>query len=58
MSSALTPVLARSIRETAFALSVSTKTVRRMLADGRLEELRVDRRVLVTSSSIKKLVGR
>jgi excisionase family DNA binding protein len=50
--------IAISVRETSHALSVSTKTVRRMLADGRLRELRVGRRVLVLSESIARLVSR
>lgn len=57
MPSAAQDVLAVSVEDTARALSISSKTVRRMLADGRLERLRVGRRVLVLSASITKLVG-
>lgn len=50
--------VALSVSQTAFELSVSTKTVRRMLADGRLQPVRIGRRVLVASASIARLVPR
>lgn len=41
-----------SVPESADVLSVSARTIRRMLADGRLVPLRVGRRVLVTAKSL------
>ena len=47
-----------SVDATAGLLSVSAKTVQRMVADGRLDRVRIGRRVLVTRRSVDLLLGR
>jgi excisionase family DNA binding protein len=49
--------LALSVPEAARLLSVSPRTVRRMLSDGRLAPVRVGRRVLVGVRELEKIVG-
>jgi excisionase family DNA binding protein len=49
--------LAIDVPSAAEMLSVSQKTIRRMLRDGRLRAVRVGRRVVVTLESLRRLVG-
>lgn len=47
-----------SVAEVAHHLSVSTKTVRRLVKDGTLQHVKIGRRVVVTASSVAALLGR
>lgn len=47
-----------SVAVTARLMSVSARTVRRMIVDGRLDRVRIGRRVLVTRRSLDRLLGR
>lgn len=47
-----------SVAVTARLTSVSARTVRRMIVDGRLDRVRIGRRVLVTGRSLDLLLGR
>ena len=49
--------LAYSINETARALSLGRTTVYAMIADGRLEAMKLGRRTLVKADSINRLVA-
>lgn len=53
----MTAPLGYSVRDTALLLSISQKTVRRMLADGRLDHVRIGRRVVVTAASVAVLLA-
>lgn len=46
-----------SINDTARALSVGRTTVYAMLADGRLEAVKLGRRTLIKAESIRRLVA-
>lgn len=46
---------ALSMAEAAAALSISTKTLRRMVAEGRLRPMRVGRRVLVPRTELERI---
>jgi excisionase family DNA binding protein len=48
--------LAYSINDTARALSVGRTSVYAMIADGRLEALKLGRRTLVKAASIRRLI--
>lgn len=48
--------LTNSINETARTLSVGRTTVYAMIADGRLEVIKLGRRTLVKTESIRRLV--
>lgn len=52
----MTARLGYSVAEAARLLSVSTKTIRRMVADGRLEHIRIGTRVIVMASSLTALL--
>lgn len=45
-----------SVDETADALRVSSKTVRRLLSDGKLSHLRVGRRVLLRTEDVDRFI--
>ncbi len=45
-----------SAAEVAAHLSVSVKTVRRLLKDGRLQHVRIGRRVVITATSVELLL--
>ena len=51
-----TPLL-RSIRSTAERLSLGVSTVWKLIAQGRLETIKIGRRTLVKEASIEKLAG-
>jgi len=49
---------ARNLRETADIIGVHPQTVRRLIADGRIDVVRIGRRVLVPVAEIERFLDR